>query len=117
LHEFEELQKFSDEALTVCPVCHKNTLVRMIGAGGGLVFKGSGFYSTDYKKSSSSPAPDKKSTSKEQKKDEAAGPKKDHSAEQKADQKAEQKQEPKSDSKPSGSSEKKSGGDSGPPTA
>src|SRR5260221_8619280 len=108
LHEFEELQKFSDEPLITCPVCHKDSLVRMIGGGAGLVFKGSGFYSTDYKKSSPSPPPEKKSTTKEQKKDEAQGGKKDQSQEQKGDQ----KQESTSDSKPSGKGEKKSGGDS-----
>ncbi len=49
-YEFEEIQKFSDEPLKVCPSCKKDTLVRVIG-GAGLVFKGSGFYQTDYKKS------------------------------------------------------------------
>jgi putative FmdB family regulatory protein len=48
-HEFEELQKMSDEPLKVCPSCHKNALVRLFSGGGGLVFKGSGFYITDYK--------------------------------------------------------------------
>ena len=50
-HEFEELQRTTDESLTECPSCGKTTLKRMIGGGGGLVFKGSGFYLTDYKKS------------------------------------------------------------------
>lgn len=50
-HEFDELQKMGDKPLTACPSCHRHTLVRLIGGGGGVVFKGSGFYSTDYKKS------------------------------------------------------------------
>jgi putative FmdB family regulatory protein len=48
-NEFEELQKMSDDPLKVCPSCHKHTLVRLFSGGGGLVFKGSGFYITDYK--------------------------------------------------------------------
>ena len=49
-HEFVELEKFTDKRLTVCPSCHSPSLVRIIGGGTGVVFKGSGFYSTDYKK-------------------------------------------------------------------
>ncbi|HMD13926.1 MAG TPA: zinc ribbon domain-containing protein [Bacteroidota bacterium] len=64
--EFEEFQKISDETLRRCPKCKKKSLIRIIGGGAGLVFKGSGFYLTDYKKSStstsdSSSAPSKKS--------------------------------------------------------
>jgi putative FmdB family regulatory protein len=51
-HEFEEFQKISDDTLKICPSCKKHTLIRIIGGGAGLVFKGSGFYQTDYKKSS-----------------------------------------------------------------
>lgn len=52
-HQMEELQSFTDAPLVRCPKCHKNSLARVIGGGGGLIFKGSGFYLTDYKKSSS----------------------------------------------------------------
>ena len=48
-YEFEELQKFSDKPLVSCPRCKKKKLARVIG-GAGFVFKGSGFYLTDYKK-------------------------------------------------------------------
>ena len=48
-HTLEELQKMSDAPLTKCPSCGKNTLKKLIGTGGGLIFKGSGFYLTDYK--------------------------------------------------------------------
>ena len=51
-HEFEEIQRFADEPLVQCPQCKENALVRLIG-GAGLVFKGSGFYLTDYKNKSS----------------------------------------------------------------
>ncbi len=53
-HTLEELQKMSDEPLKKCPNCGKNTLQKLIGTGGGLIFKGSGFYLTDYKKKSNS---------------------------------------------------------------
>jgi putative FmdB family regulatory protein len=52
--ELEELQRMSEEPLTKCPNCHKDTLQKLIGTGGGLIFKGSGFYLTDYKKKSTS---------------------------------------------------------------
>ena len=55
-HKFEAFQSMSDAALEECPQCHASALQRLIGAGAGLLFKGSGFYLTDYKKSGSSPA-------------------------------------------------------------
>jgi putative FmdB family regulatory protein len=48
-HQFETYQSMKDEKLTKCPSCGKKTLKRLIGTGGGLIFKGSGFYLTDYK--------------------------------------------------------------------
>ena len=48
-HTLEELQKMSDPPLKKCPECGKNTLKKLIGTGAGLIFKGSGFYLTDYK--------------------------------------------------------------------
>lgn len=51
-NHLEELQKMSDPPLTKCPKCGKETLKRLIGTGGGIIFKGSGFYLTDYKKKS-----------------------------------------------------------------
>jgi len=55
-HEFDEFQRISDEHLLVCPACNDRALKRIIGSGAGLIFKGSGFYLTDYKKTNSSPA-------------------------------------------------------------
>ena len=54
-HVFEVFQSMTDEPLKTCPEC-QGPVKRLIGAGAGLIFKGSGFYITDYKKSSSSPA-------------------------------------------------------------
>tara|TARA_B100000902_G_C27201897_1_gene859506 strand:- start:152 stop:364 length:213 start_codon:yes stop_codon:yes gene_type:complete len=39
----------SEDALTKCPECKKDTLRRIISGGTGLIFKGSGYYLTDYK--------------------------------------------------------------------
>lgn len=47
-HRFEIFQSMKDDPLTVCPVC-KGEIKRLIGAGAGPIFKGSGFYQTDYK--------------------------------------------------------------------
>jgi putative FmdB family regulatory protein len=51
-HRFEEFQSIMAEPLKKCPECHRKKLRRLIGPGGGLIFKGSGFYSTDYRSSS-----------------------------------------------------------------
>ena len=48
-HTFEALQGINDDHLKKCPECKKNALKRLIGTGGNLVFKGTGFYETDYK--------------------------------------------------------------------
>jgi putative FmdB family regulatory protein len=66
-HEFEELQSISDPRLVRCPKCHKDTLVRDIGGGSGPVFKGSGFYGTDYKKKPSGESSETKPAKKESK--------------------------------------------------
>ncbi len=49
-HTFDELQKFSDDPLTKCPACKKNKLERLFGGGGAIIFKGGGFYETDYRR-------------------------------------------------------------------
>jgi len=51
-HTFEYFQPMSAEQLKECPEC-KGVLKRKIGTGAGPIFKGSGFYQTDYKASSS----------------------------------------------------------------
>ena len=48
-HEFEQFQSMKDEPLRKCPKCRKMGLQRKIGGGAGLLFKGSGFYITDYR--------------------------------------------------------------------
>ena len=51
-HEFEEFQSISAKPLKKCPQCGKRSLQRLIGTGGGVIFKGSGFYQTDYRSAS-----------------------------------------------------------------
>jgi len=49
-HEFERFQKMSDPRVRTCPECKKRKVERRISSGGGLLFKGPGFYATDYRK-------------------------------------------------------------------
>jgi putative FmdB family regulatory protein len=76
--KFEEFQSIADSALEVCPSC-KGRLVRLVSGGAGLIFKGSGFYITDYSKNKSKPSsseeksdskPEPKTTDKSEKKGE-----------------------------------------------
>ena len=53
---FEKFQSMKEDPLQDCPQCCEPALQRLIGAGAGLLFKGSGFYLTDYRKSGTSPA-------------------------------------------------------------
>ena len=54
-HEFEQFQSMRDEPLKKCPKCKKQSLKRLVGGGAGLIFKGTGFYITDYKKKTGGP--------------------------------------------------------------
>jgi putative FmdB family regulatory protein len=51
-HAFELFQSMTDEVKKTCPKCKKKKLRRLIGSGGAIVFKGSGFYKTDYRSES-----------------------------------------------------------------
>jgi putative FmdB family regulatory protein len=48
-NRFEQMQVITAKPLRKCPECGKNKLKRLIGAGAGVIFKGSGFYATDYR--------------------------------------------------------------------
>lgn len=48
-YSFEHYQSMMDKKLKKCPQCGKIKLHRLIGAGSGIIFKGSGFYETDFK--------------------------------------------------------------------
>ncbi len=51
-HEFEQFQSINARPLRKCPSCSKRGLKRLIGAGAGIIFRGSGFYETDYRSES-----------------------------------------------------------------
>jgi putative FmdB family regulatory protein len=48
-HEMEQFQSITAKPLRKCPDCGKATLKRLIGTGAAVIFKGSGFYETDYR--------------------------------------------------------------------
>ena len=57
-HEYEKFQKISDSTRAKCPRCGKRG-ERLISGGVGIIFKGSGFYETDYKRAGSAGAKEK----------------------------------------------------------
>ena len=94
----EVVQKFSDDPLTVCPACQGR--LRKVFSPVGVVFKGSGFYKTDSRSSSSSSAkPDSKSGETK-----SSDTKTETKSESKSQGESQSKTETKSDSKPSTSS-------------
>ncbi|NLH17102.1 MAG: zinc ribbon domain-containing protein [Phycisphaerae bacterium] len=48
-HRFEEFQSITAKPIKKCPECGKTSLQRLLGTGAGIIFKGSGFYATDYR--------------------------------------------------------------------
>jgi putative FmdB family regulatory protein len=50
-HRLEKFQSMTDRPIRKCPSCGRQKLQRLIGSGAGIIFKGSGFYETDYKRS------------------------------------------------------------------
>src|SRR5437868_1231671 len=74
-HEFEVFESITAQPQKKCPKCKKNKLRRLFGAGAGLIFKGSGFYQTDYRSESY-----KKAAESEKPKTETTGDKSDGAA-------------------------------------
>jgi putative FmdB family regulatory protein len=64
-HAFERFQSINDDPIRTCPEC-EGRVRRLISTGGGLVFKGPGFYATDYRRG---PRP----TEKQEKKESSSG--------------------------------------------
>ena len=60
---FDIFQSMKDEPKKMCPICNKETLKRLIGTGAGIIFKGSGFYQTDYRSESYKKAAKKEDSS------------------------------------------------------
>jgi putative FmdB family regulatory protein len=52
-HAWELFQSMKDDPVKSCPKCKKRKAKRLMGLGAGLIFKGSGFYETDYKRAGS----------------------------------------------------------------
>ena len=97
--QFDKLQKFTDKPIKRCPECNKNSAKRVIQPA-GIIFKGSGWYKTDSRSSSSATvaSPSKKD-------------KKSDSSESKTESKTENKVETKTESKSSESGSKKKSDD------
>ena len=57
-HRFERFQRISEKPMKSCPSCGKD-VKRLLGTGGGFIFKGSGFYATDYRSKSYKKGADK----------------------------------------------------------
>lgn len=51
-HKFEEWQSITADPITKCPECKKKKVKRLLGTGGAIIFKGSGYYQTDYRSES-----------------------------------------------------------------
>ena len=68
-HQFEHFQSITAEPIRVCPACGAEAAQRVLSGGSGLIFKGSGFYITDYKNKKSSASKSKKSKPKTTKKE------------------------------------------------
>ena len=66
-HQFEKFQSITADPVKTCPKC-RGKVARMLSGGAGIIFKGSGFYQTDYKKTSA-PATSSKGGEKEKKSD------------------------------------------------
>ncbi len=101
-HEFEEFQSMTAPRLKKCPACKKPALERLIGTGAAVVFKGSGFYQTDYRSESYREAAkkDAEPVKSESKPDSKADCKPDTKSDSSTASTPESKPEPKAGTKP-----------------
>ena len=102
-HEFEEFQSIKADPIAVCPKCRKRKVERKISGGGAVIFKGGGFYETDYRSEGYKSAEDADKKAAEAKQDAKPetkpGAKPDGKADSKADSKVDAKVDTKSDAK------------------
>ncbi len=89
-HEWDEFQSITAKPTKKCPECKKPKAKRKIGAGAGIIFRGSGFYQTDYRSDSYKKAAEA-----------------DTKSQSSSDSKSESKSESKSDSKSTGKGKSK----------
>ena len=92
-HTWELFQKITEDPVKSCPACKKRKARRLFGTGAAIMFKGSGFYETDYRSESYKKGADKDKKSSS----ESSG---DASSSKKSDSKSDTKASSKSDSKP-----------------
>lgn len=107
-HRFEEFQGMSDPHLVKCPECGKRRLKRLFGTGAGIIFKGSGFYETDYRKKTGGASKEEKAEAARSKGEEAPAARPDPAPDSGADSKADPK--PPSKPKPAPKSSSRRGG-------
>ena len=103
-HEFEEFQSIKADPIAVCPRCRKKKVERKIGIGGAVIFKGGGFYETDYRSDSYKSGAEAEKKSGDAKADAAgdakAGDKPSSKGDAKVDAKGDARTESKPESKP-----------------
>jgi putative FmdB family regulatory protein len=121
-HAFEKFHSITAAPVKKCPECGKNAVERLISAGGGLIFKGSGFYITDYRDAAYSDkakadAGSEKSESKPADGETKPAASSDSKTEAKSDAKTETKTPAKTESKSETKSETKAPAKSEPKTA
>lgn len=98
-HAFELFQSMSEGVKKKCPECGKLALERLIGTGSALIFKGSGFYETDYRSKDYAKAKDAETKSASETKSDDAKPKKTEDTKPaKTEKKTESKPKAKSES-------------------
>ena len=93
-HEMEAFQSIKARPLRKCPECEKSSLERLISGGGAVIFKGSGFYETDYR------SKDYKQKAEADKKAASGGESGTDASKKKSDSKAETKPSKKTETKP-----------------
>ncbi len=107
-HQFEHFQSMTSRRLRKCPECGERKLERLIGSGAGVIFKGSGFYETDYKRSGESvpseKQPSEKQPSEKQSSEKRASEKSSGSSSSSSETKSESRGNSTSDAKKSGGS-------------
>ena len=108
-HEFELFQSIMEPVQKKCPKCGKLKLRRLFGTGAAVVFKGSGFYQTDYRSESYKKGAEKDKPASESKSDSKSDSKSESKSDSKSESKSDSKPstESKSDSKSSAKSQKK----------
>jgi len=101
-YEFEQFQSITAKPIRRCPKCNKTSVKRLIGVGAGVIFKGSGFYQTDYRSESYKKGAEKEKSTTSPKSEAGAGKSAD-----KKETKAENKESKSSEKAESGTKDKK----------